>query len=313
MSKIFISCITPTFNRAHILPRTIESNINQTYPDWEMIIVDDGSDDNTEEVVKRYVSKDKRIRYFKNPGKGGNSARNYGIKQAKGEWIAFLDDDDESLPERFEKQLKAAQESNSNFISSWFYTSNYGRNDLKPFIIEPLYGVGDGLPSRWLIKKEILEQVGGFDEDQIAMQDNELSFRLARLVSYTIHREYVSIIYNTPNSLSRSIEKPLKGKLQLLQKHSKMMHRFEYASWCYSIARDYMSINNYDSAKNYYKEVLINDQFGYYSKAIKLDMMLMRLNLLDVDFFLKLTSKLRKMLGKYPQIVLHECYPKKSE
>ena len=114
--RVTISCITPTYNRVLSLKNAIESCISQTYKHWEMIIVDDGSIDRTKEMVIEFTKIDARIKYYKNPMKGGSCARNYGIKQANGEWIAFLDDDTENLSHRFATQLKAAQLSRTDFI-----------------------------------------------------------------------------------------------------------------------------------------------------------------------------------------------------
>ena len=87
-----ISIIIPTYNRARIIQQAIDSVLTQTYQDWELIIVDDGSTDDTEAVVKKNT--DKRIRYIKyTPNQGANHARNVGMEAAKGEYFAFLDSD----------------------------------------------------------------------------------------------------------------------------------------------------------------------------------------------------------------------------
>ena len=101
-----ISVIIPTHNRADILPRAIRSIQNQTRPVDEIIVVSDGSTDNTEEVVKELAEKDSRIRLIAyHPGHNGNYARNKGLEAASGEFIAFLDDDDEWLPRKTELQM----------------------------------------------------------------------------------------------------------------------------------------------------------------------------------------------------------------
>ncbi len=92
-----ISIITPTYNRAYILNNAIDSVVSQTYPHWEYLIVDDGSTDNTSQLITKY--KDHRIRYLKQTNAGHSSARNTGLNHATGEWIAYLDSDNELSPD----------------------------------------------------------------------------------------------------------------------------------------------------------------------------------------------------------------------
>lgn len=101
------SIILPTYNRANLLPRAIESVLGQTYDHWELIIVDDGSTDNTKEVVEGY--RDDRIKYIYQENQERSAARNHGIEESKGEWICFLDSDDEFPPERLQELYKAIQ------------------------------------------------------------------------------------------------------------------------------------------------------------------------------------------------------------
>lgn len=92
-----VSIIIPTFNRAHLIGETLDSVLAQTYQNWECIIVDDGSKDNTPEVVNRYQSIDSRIKFLKRPDykpKGANTCRNFGVDSSKGEYLIFLDSDD---------------------------------------------------------------------------------------------------------------------------------------------------------------------------------------------------------------------------
>ena len=99
-----VSIIMPTYNRAHILPRAIESVLNQSYQNFELIIIDDGSSDDTYRVMKSY--KDQRIRYIRYTENYGQShARNVGINMAKGEYIAFLDSDNEWIPSHLEARV----------------------------------------------------------------------------------------------------------------------------------------------------------------------------------------------------------------
>jgi glycosyltransferase involved in cell wall biosynthesis len=100
VSSPFFSIILPTYNRAHTLARCIDSIIRQTYSDWELIIVDDGSTDDTEALVRSYH--DVRIKYVYQENQERSAARNHGIRLAQGEWLCFQDSDDEYLPEHLE-------------------------------------------------------------------------------------------------------------------------------------------------------------------------------------------------------------------
>ncbi len=101
-----VSIITPSYNTAKFIEETIKSVLSQTYTDWEMLIVDDCSTDNTDEVVAPYLS-DPRIRYLKNEKNSGAAvSRNYALREAKGKWIAFLDSDDLWTPDKLTKQIE---------------------------------------------------------------------------------------------------------------------------------------------------------------------------------------------------------------
>lgn len=101
-----VSIITPTFNCGRFIAETIESVFAQSYSNWEMLIVDDCSTDNTKDIVLKYSQKDRRIRYYcLERNSGAAIARNTALKMAKGRWVAFLDSDDLWLPNKLERQL----------------------------------------------------------------------------------------------------------------------------------------------------------------------------------------------------------------
>ncbi|MFC1801919.1 glycosyltransferase family 2 protein [Patescibacteria group bacterium] len=129
-NKPLISVIIPTHNSEKKIPRAIESIINQTYGNLEIIVVDDNSTDNTKEVIEGFAKKDNRIKYYSLPfddpnrlsktGRNinaGYSARNYGIEKARGEWITFQDADDASLLNRIEIQYNLNIKNNSHHLS----------------------------------------------------------------------------------------------------------------------------------------------------------------------------------------------------
>lgn len=113
---ICISVIMPAFNAEKYLKEAIESVLAQTYSLWELIVIDDDSRDATAEIVREYQKQDSRVRYLKNKTNSGVSeSRNRGVREAKGQWIAFLDSDDRWTPEKLERQLSFAEQHNARF------------------------------------------------------------------------------------------------------------------------------------------------------------------------------------------------------
>ena len=120
-----VSIITPTFQSADFIAETIASVQNQTYSNWEMIIVDDGSTDATEKIIKNILLNDNRIQFFKlDQNSGPAIARNKGIEQAKGEFMTFLDADDIWFPNFIEKSIKTIEETKIPFVFSSYKRAN---------------------------------------------------------------------------------------------------------------------------------------------------------------------------------------------
>ena len=116
MNRPKVSIIIPTYNRAKLLSRAIKSVLDQTFKDFELIIVDDGSTDNTKGVVEEFQKKDSRIKYIWQENSGAPAKpKNTGIRQARGEYVAFLDDDDEWFPKKLEKQIELFED-NIGFV-----------------------------------------------------------------------------------------------------------------------------------------------------------------------------------------------------
>lgn len=121
-----VSIVTPCYNSAQYIAGAIESVLSQTYPFWEMIIVDDCSTDETFEIISKYQKQEKRIRVYKMQTNSGTATvpRNYGIEKAEGEFIAFLDSDDIWLPTKLEKQIALASEKDAVLIYSYYEKIN---------------------------------------------------------------------------------------------------------------------------------------------------------------------------------------------
>lgn len=112
-----VSIITPIYNCEKFLPKTIECVINQTYTDWEMLLVDDCSPDNSAKIIKKYAKDDNRIKYFKlDKNSGAAIARNKALEESKGRFIAYLDADDLWKSEKLEKQVEFMLKNNYHLL-----------------------------------------------------------------------------------------------------------------------------------------------------------------------------------------------------
>lgn len=141
-----VSVIIPTYNRAKVIGRAIESVLNQTYEYWELFIVDDGSTDNTKKVVSKKYLQDPRIFWVERPKtrkKGANACRNVGIEKSIGKYIALLDSDDEWHPEKIEVQLKTLMSQDCASDKLLCYTQNEIVKNGKA-VIKPRRGLKDG-------------------------------------------------------------------------------------------------------------------------------------------------------------------------
>ncbi len=194
-----ISIITPSYNRAHLLPRMIKSVLMQTFSKWELIIMDDGSTDNTREVVEGYG--DQRIKYFFTNNSGAADKRNQGVEKSQNEYILFLDSDDEPKPlwlEHLAKKIGVKQ----NVIVSCGWEKVDDKNHLiklsSPQNLGPLFNniTLNYLAGSLLLRRTLFLEVGGFD---ISLQSGHHTDLLLRLLS--VFEKYKVNIINIPESL----------------------------------------------------------------------------------------------------------------
>lgn len=137
MMNELVSIIMPSYNTAKYISQSIESVLNQTYTNWELIIVDDCSTDNTDEIIKTYLG-DNRIIYLKNEKNSGAAvSRNYALREAKGKWIAFLDSDDIWLPEKLKKQISFMENHNYNFSYTPYQQIDEASNSMNVYVSGP--------------------------------------------------------------------------------------------------------------------------------------------------------------------------------
>jgi glycosyltransferase involved in cell wall biosynthesis len=221
-----VSVIIPTHNRAHFLRDAVSSVLNQTFQDFEIIVVDDASTDNTSEVMAAFH--DERIRLLRHDtNKGGSAARNMGIINSRCDYIAFLDDDDEWLPEKLAKQmdvlLASPQEVGGVYTGYLIVDKTSGkvidqklptkRGDL---LNDLLISNCIGGTSSVLLRKHCLDTVGLFDDTLPRSQDFDLWLRIAAV----FHFEYVpEPLYKYSihdNRISTDLNAALRG-LELLE------------------------------------------------------------------------------------------------
>lgn len=228
-----VSVIIPTFQRSEYLIRAIESVINQTYQNIEIIVVDDndGEDDyrnQTKKNLENYIQQ-KNIRYLMHDrNKGLPSARNTGINNSNGEFIAFLDDDDEWLETKIEKQIALFEKLDDSYgiIGSFWKVINEFDNTER---IRTLKYKGDlskilalnhfSPPSMVMVKRRYLDEVQSFDENFRWREDIELYYRLSFVCKFDYVEEVLVNYYQHPNALSTNFEKKLSAVIQYLEKH----------------------------------------------------------------------------------------------
>lgn len=182
-----VSVIIPTYNRALLLPRAIISVIGQSFSDWELLVVDDGSTDDTAAVLQGFAH-EPRLRVLRSQNGGVSRARNWGIREARGEWISFLDSDDEWLADKLAKQLEFA--ATHPAVSVIHGDEIWIRNGVR---VNPMNKhrkrggdiYSDALklccvsPSTVMIRKDLFAEVGLFREDFPVCEDYDLWLRIS--------------------------------------------------------------------------------------------------------------------------------------
>ena len=224
-----VSVIIPTYNRAHLVGKAIQSVLNQTYKDFEIIVVDDGSTDNTNEEIAKSFN-DPRIRYICHEQKrGGSAARNTGIKAAHGEYIAFLDSDDEWLTEKLERQIGFFEQSADNIglvYCGYQYVSARTRRIIsekppyeKVFYEAALVNMYQAKTSTILLKQTIVSKVNGFDPLLASFQDWDFSLRVAKHCTFKELSDVLVRCYVHEHRITSNIYAKIRGLERILEKH----------------------------------------------------------------------------------------------
>jgi glycosyltransferase involved in cell wall biosynthesis len=235
-----VSVILPVYNRMGLVERAVRSVLNQTYPELELIVIDDASTDNTKETLKHIL--DERIKIIQHKENlGAAAARNTGMKVARGEYIAFQDSDDVWLPEKLERQMavfgNSTKEIGAVYVGLWRVNLAGGQ--------DPLQKLGDSktyIPYDWasnkegdihkellkrnfiplpsvIIRKECLEKAGVFDKNLPMLQDWEFFIRLSSYYKFKYIDQPLVLSFFTPESISTAPEAYVKALELIITKH----------------------------------------------------------------------------------------------
>jgi glycosyltransferase involved in cell wall biosynthesis len=264
-----VSIIIPTYNRGYLVSRALESALDQTYQNTEIIIVDDCSTDNTEAIVKNFP--DPRIQYIRHSqNKGASAARNTGIKIALGDFIAFLDSDDEYLPEKIEKSMaifKNAPENIGMVCSNYYWIVNqekrlalseYSLEDARKKWEFPAAGCS-------IVRKKVFSRIGFFDEELEASNDKDFAIRLCQKFSFYYLEEPLVTVHITQGSLSHSddIERRIRVRKKFLEKRyqDSPQSRSLFARYFYYSGRDFLLLGQIRKARGYFLKAFIYHPF----------------------------------------------------
>ena len=185
-----VSVVVPAYNRELTLPRTLDSVLAQTYADFEVLVVDDGSADGTAAVAEAYAGRDGRVRLLRQPRNAGvSAARNRGLREARGEFVAFLDSDDEWLPEMLARQVGRFREVPDDVGlvycgvetvveggAGWTFRPRHRGDVYGRLLLKNVVHTGSAV----MVRRRVVESAGLFDEGIPAIEDYEYWLRVAR-------------------------------------------------------------------------------------------------------------------------------------
>lgn len=234
-SASLVSVVIPTYNRAHVIGRAIQSVLNQTYGNFELLIIDDGSTDDTKRIIAGFA--DERIRYLRHEtNKGQNPARNTGVREAKGQYIAFLDSDCEWLPEFIEKMLAVFKKDPSLgavYARAWGCSRD---GDFRGGCQFNLHGhvYKEALIQGYLsymitimVKKEIIDLLSPnpLDPNISYGDDDDFCFRVAKICKIGLIAEPLAVIhydgdiFGGETSICKNLNLIAEGQIKLLEKY----------------------------------------------------------------------------------------------
>jgi len=235
-----VSVIIPCYNAQETIASALDSVLSQTYEKYEIVIVDDGSTDNSRQIIQNYTENNSQVDivYIHQVNSGPSQARNKGVQKAKGEFIAFLDADDEWHPEKLKIQVQYLKEKRLNFLGSRYqyidFEKNMGSIFLKQYTLKELL-----LKTRFstpgvIMQKKFFDELGGFDISLKYAEDHDLWLRAAKQQALHIIDEPRLVKLSKPaygsQGLSSHMSRMFIGELKVLKKlyKDKTLNVLEY-------------------------------------------------------------------------------------
>jgi glycosyltransferase involved in cell wall biosynthesis len=260
-----VSVVIPTYNSAGLLREAIQSVLSQIYSDFEVVVIDDGSTDNTESVARSFGD---RVSYLKQENKGAGAARNHGIKRSRGEYVAFLDSDDLWLPGKLAEQIPLLDRDPELGLvySDWAVVAEQGealpsylRNlpAASGYVFDELVQCGFILTSGTVVRRSCFDDVGYFDETLSIAQDYDLWLRICYRWKIALVNKPLVIKRNRDGNLSSNLPKTAAERIMLfekaLEKFSDMTPRSR------RVVRRQVALNYWDMGYHYFERMSLKE------------------------------------------------------
>ena len=255
---MLVSIIMPAFNASKTIYNSINSVQSQIYQNWEMIIIDDGSTDNTKDIITPFLS-DYRIKYLRQLNSGPSIARNNGINKAKGKYLAFLDSDDLWKPNKLDIQIKYLQKNPTyGLIHTNYSTFENDIKDCKPFKLSSWFSNWDENERLLmfdtigtltvLTETQLIKNLGGFKNDLYGTEDWDLWIRVSKEGKISKLNDDTAYYRIHPDGISQSFDNHLVELNKVYNQHvfqSKIDNKIKYAA---------NSVYSFRKAKNFFKK-----------------------------------------------------------
>ena len=277
-----VSVVLPTYDRGDVLGRAIESVLAQTYREFELLVVDDGSTDDTAAVVGSFD--DPRITYVEHANnRGACAARNTGIRESTGEFVAFQDSDDEWHPEKLRRQMDAFADAPASVgvVYTGFTRHGDGTETYHPGPgVDPKEGdVRESLlrqnfvtTQAAVVRRRCLDDVGGFDERLPRFQDWELWLRLSERYEFSLVDESLVTAHDRPDSISNDPHALVDARKLIVEKHGDTFDREQLAEQLFRLGHASLKVDRSGQGRRSLARALRTDPTPLYGGCFLLSL-----------------------------------------